>query len=194
MGRRWHWTSGRIYIFLWKGNENHELGTSFFIHKRIVSALKRVEFASDRMSYIILRGHWCNIIVLNVHAPIERIMLGLKKRDSCRDWFKEMKILPLCSQYIYSLMFYIINNIHLFVRNTEVHNINTRQKINLFLPSTSFTKVQKGAYYSGIKIYDHLPRELKQLSNDPKSFEPALKRFLHTNYFYTLNKYFNYRC
>jgi hypothetical protein len=23
------------------------------------------------MSYIVLRGHWCNIIVLNVHAPSE---------------------------------------------------------------------------------------------------------------------------
>jgi hypothetical protein len=121
-------------------------------------------------------------------------MLVLKKRDSCRDWFKEMKILPLCSQYIYSLMLYIINNIHLFVRNAEVHNINTRQKVNLFPPSTSFTKVLKGAYYLGIKIYNHLPGELKQISNDPKSFEPALKRFLHTNCFYTLNEYFNYRC
>jgi hypothetical protein len=117
-----------------------------------------------------------------------------KKRDSCRGWCKEMKILPLCSQYIYSLMPYIINNIHLFVRNAEVHNINTRQKVYLFPPSTSFIKDQKGAYYSGIKIYNHLPRELKQLSNDPKSFEPALKRFLRTNSFYTLNEYFNYRC
>jgi len=26
-------------------------------------------FVSDRISYIILRGHWCNIIVLNMHAP-----------------------------------------------------------------------------------------------------------------------------
>jgi hypothetical protein len=38
------------------------------VHKRIVSAVKRVEFVSDRMSYIILRGRWCRIIVLNVHA------------------------------------------------------------------------------------------------------------------------------
>ena len=37
----------------------------------MVSAIKRVEFVSDRVSYIVLRGRWCNIIVLNVHAPSE---------------------------------------------------------------------------------------------------------------------------
>jgi hypothetical protein len=41
------------------------------VHKRIISAVKRVNFVSDRMSYIILGGHWCDIIVLNVHAPTE---------------------------------------------------------------------------------------------------------------------------
>jgi hypothetical protein len=40
-------------------------------HKRTISAVRRVEFVSDRMSYIILRGCWCHIIVLNVHAPTE---------------------------------------------------------------------------------------------------------------------------
>jgi hypothetical protein len=44
-----------------------KIRVGLFVHKRIVSAVKRVEFVSDRMSYIILRGRWCHIIVLKVH-------------------------------------------------------------------------------------------------------------------------------
>jgi hypothetical protein len=56
-----------IHFFHGNGNENHELGTVFFVHKRIVTAVKRVE----SYTYIILRGPWCDTIVLNVHAPTE---------------------------------------------------------------------------------------------------------------------------
>jgi hypothetical protein len=50
------------------GNEDLELGTGVFVYKRTISAVKRVEFITDRMSYIILRGYWYNINFLNVHA------------------------------------------------------------------------------------------------------------------------------
>jgi hypothetical protein len=45
---------------------------------RIVSAGKRVEFVSDRISYIILRSRWGNIIFLNLHSPSEEKSNGLK--------------------------------------------------------------------------------------------------------------------
>jgi len=63
--------AGDYDFFYGKGNENHQLGTGFFVHRIIISAVKRVEFVSDRLSYIVLRGCWRNIIVVNVHAPSE---------------------------------------------------------------------------------------------------------------------------
>jgi hypothetical protein len=41
------------------------------VHEGILSAVKRVKFISDAMSYKSLRDHWCDIIVLNVKAQTE---------------------------------------------------------------------------------------------------------------------------
>jgi exonuclease III len=53
------------------------------VRERIISAVKTFQFASDRISYIILRGRWCHIIVLNVYAPTE------DKTDDVKDSFYE---------------------------------------------------------------------------------------------------------
>ena len=53
------------------------------MHRRLVSAVKRIEFVSDRLSYIVLRGHWLHIILVNVHAPSE------EKSEELKDSFYE---------------------------------------------------------------------------------------------------------
>jgi len=52
-----------------------------FEHHRKVSALKTVEFVSDRMSCLVLSSRWCNITILNVCAPSE------EKSDDSKDSF-----------------------------------------------------------------------------------------------------------
>jgi hypothetical protein len=55
----------------------------FFVHHRIVSEVKKVDCVSGRMSYIVMRGRWCNINILNVQAPRE------VKSDHSKDSFYE---------------------------------------------------------------------------------------------------------
>jgi hypothetical protein len=79
----------REYTFFYgKGQENHQLGTGYFVHQRIVPAIKSVEFVSDRMSYTVLRGRWCNIIPLNAHVPTEE--KGDDSKDSLYEELEEV--------------------------------------------------------------------------------------------------------
>jgi hypothetical protein len=70
------------YIFYGKENEYEQMG-GLFVHNRTTSAVKRVDFVRDRMSYVVLRARWCNIIILKVRVPTE------EKSDDSKDGFYE---------------------------------------------------------------------------------------------------------
>ena len=110
---------------------------------------------------------------------------------SFRQLFMELSILPLQSQYIFSILLFVTKNKDHFLFNSQVHKINTRQTSNLYLPTTNLTIYLKGVYYSGIKIYNHLPTAIKDLSGDKNKFKLALERYLVCNSLYSLEEYFN---
>jgi hypothetical protein len=61
VGKRGKGKGRGLYFFLHeKEKDNHQFGIVFFflVHQRIVSAVKRAEFVSDRVSYIVLTGRW----------------------------------------------------------------------------------------------------------------------------------------
>jgi len=90
-----------------------------------------------------------------------------------------------------SILMFVVQNRTLFLTNTENYNLDTRQRNNLYLPQTSLTIYQKGAYYSGIKMFSNLSSEIKNVAGNQKKFKIALKKFLYTYSFYTLEEYFS---
>ena len=88
--------------------------------------------------------------------------MNVDSRTSCSNLFKQLDILPLQSQYIFSLMMFVAKNKELFVSNERVHNFPTRSHDDLHLPNANLTVFQNGVYFSGVKIYNNLPTDLKK--------------------------------
>jgi hypothetical protein len=130
--------------------------------------------------------------VLKSQKRMIRIMTNLRLRDTCRVMLKELRIRPFYSQYIYSLLIYLAGNTQLFTMNREVHSYNTRNNTDFHLPNVNLTKYQKGVYYMGIKLYNHLPTDIKNLVHNQKLFGSFLRRFLHFNSFYSLEEFYNF--
>jgi hypothetical protein len=55
------------------------------------------------MSYITLKGHWCDIVVLNMHAPIE------DKDDDMKDsYYEELEyVFSVCVLHFLFVVLYI---------------------------------------------------------------------------------------
>jgi hypothetical protein len=123
-------------------------------------------------------SHYSNII-FRLQKRMIRIVVGIRGRDSCREHIKKLKILPLQSQYILSLLLFVVDNGDYFKVNSEIHNINTRNKSNL--PISNLSVYQKGTYYSGIRVFSSLPSQIKYLSHNynRNKFKCAMKNFLY---------------
>jgi hypothetical protein len=78
---------------------------------------------------------------------------------------------------MYSLLLLVGENASKFVISSEIYMINTRQSINLYLPSVNLSKCKNGPYFMGIKIFNHLPRDIRKLLYDLNKFKVVTKNF-----------------
>jgi hypothetical protein len=105
-------------------------------------------------------------------------MAGVKRRVFCRELFKKFNILPFASEFLLSLLSFVVDNMEMFQTNSGIHSINTKHKHDLRQLSANLTSYHKGAYYAGIKLFSIHPDSIKGLNHDIKVFKPALKDYL----------------
>jgi len=96
-----------------------------------------------------------------IQKRVIRMITNNPRRESCKHLFKRLKILTLPSQYIFSVLVFIAENRDLFMFNRDIHSFNTQNHLDLHLPSTHLTVVQRGVLYSGCKIFNKLPVQIK---------------------------------
>ena len=106
-------------------------------------------------------------------------MEGCGNRLSYRNLFKKLQVLPLASQYMLSLLMFVVPNKNIFSTSIENHNIDMRQRNNLYVPQTKLTIYQKAAYYLGIKIFNNLLLEIKNVAGNQKNLQFLRKKFLY---------------
>jgi hypothetical protein len=128
--------------------------------------------------------------IFKIQKMAIRIIANKGHRDSCKPLFKQFKILTLPSDYIYSILVFVLENRDLFVSNRDAHGLNTRNDYNLHLFSIHLTVVQRGVTYSGCKIFNSLPLFITENSENIRYFKKILKSYLLSQSFYSMEEFY----
>ena len=116
-----------------------------------------------------------------------RTIYKLSARTSLRELFKEIGILTVASQYIYNCIIYVHQNIHLFKKRGDIHNLNTRNKDKISMPSFRLQKLSRSFMGQSINFYNKIPADVLELPNI--RFKNYIKSTLLNKGYYTTDDY-----
>jgi len=156
-----------------------------------LNALKMIHFSyfHSVINYgIIFWGNSSESNKIFLAKKIVRNITGSRPKTSCKPLFQSLGIVTITSKYILSLMKFLLQNQKKFTSNTEVHNINMRNKLKLYKPISNLTLYQKAVYMS-ISIFNKLPDCIARLVENKRSFTSTLRQYLVTKSFYCLEKF-----
>jgi hypothetical protein len=121
---------------------------------------------------------------LRIQKKVIRLITGIKKYESCRQKFKENRILTVTSMYVLEVWCFIKKYKGDLKQNCEIHEHNTRSKYDLHTQSHNTSLLQKSVLlHMGVRLYKHLPLKIKKLENFNR-FRKEVKSTLLNNSFY----------
>ena len=127
--------------------------------------------------------------ILLIQKKAIRVLAGLQYKDSCREYFVSLKIMTVISLYIYETLLFVKNNLSLLKQDEISHLYETRGKHTFVRPQKHRTKIfEKSVSYSGIKLYNSLPNNVKELKFP--LYKKKLKLFFINNCLYTMDDFY----
>ena len=93
-----------------------------------------------------------SVSIFKMQNRIIQIITKSRYRDSGRQFFKKLEILPLYSQYLLSLLLFLVRNKDLYITNQKIHGINTRYNKNLHFSTANLTVFQRGPHFFWNKV------------------------------------------
>jgi len=131
---------------------------------------------------------WNIIRIFRIQKRVIRLLAGVSSRTSCRQLFKESNILTVVSLYIFEVTCFIWKYCQSLEQNTQVHQHNTWRKLDLHVKMQNTEVYKKSVINMGTKVYNNLPRFLKEIG-DYRAFKRKLKKFLLLQSFYSVEEF-----
>nr|CAI5846676.1 unnamed protein product [Callosobruchus analis] len=117
-----------------------------------------------------------------------RCMLKIRHRESCRGKFSSNKLLTITAIYIQEILLFVFKNRQCFQKFLPTNYYPTRN-FNYRFPVHHLTLTEKNVEYSCIKIFNHLPLDLK-IVTDLTTFKKKIHKMLIDLEPYCLEDYF----
>lgn len=183
----------------WEEHVSHvvsRLNTSIFLIRNLmnlvcIDTVYSAYFACfySHMSYgILCWGHSSHAaLVFRAQRRCIRVMTRLGFTECCREKFKELRIMTFPSIYILHCLTHIRQNIHLYNRNLDNHQYNTRNREKLLPVYTRTGRARDGVNYYGIQFFNVLPSHIQSLPL--REFKNAVKSYLLTKAFYSAGEF-----
>ncbi|KAG8265151.1 hypothetical protein J6590_108796 [Homalodisca vitripennis] len=98
--------------------------------------------------------------VLKQQKRAIRCVAGLQFQDSCREAFKQLKILTIVNLYIQEVILHTVNSGQ--TRNRDFHQHHTCNALNFTLPVHHLSLSEKKPSYKGALYFNKIPEPLRK--------------------------------
>lgn len=143
----------------------------------------------SNMSYAIINwGHSAHSHkIFAIQRKCVRVIAQIGYRECCRDGFIKLSVLTFPCVFILECLLYIKMREFQYITHKDIHGYSTRNNGKILPNFSRLTKTRVGCSYHGIKLFNVLPEQIKNLNFN--SFKHKLKQYLKNKAFYSLEEF-----